>query len=438
MALRCENCGVANPAINRFCGQCGRRLKQTALDTPEEFCRDTTGDPYVALGVSADLPPEVIEFDNQVPLLADEGTDRRTHATPGMLEQAHDHLEREVEHHDELQHGSELHSEVREREEAERNRRDDFLRWQVNPGDNGVHHAATYRATPTPAHRVSSPDREDTRRTGVSGPSFLGLSDDRVPENELQEYEELANPNSHLRRNAALVISATAVVLAVLQWRSIRDYGLPYVQNGSVAVRQLANGATRNSPAVAADNTGRDLGMTPGSPTLGTPQAVDSSPNAGHPMDVQQTTASRQPAPTASAPRATNAERPPAMSTPAADAPIAQPAPPASAERTPEPSPTRAAPAPVSRASAAPGVDEMNRAINSSDAEMRATWLWRAVGKGNPQAPVELARMYEQGNGVVRSCDQAKVLLRVAAAKGNEEARRNLQQIRIRGGCPSR
>jgi TPR repeat protein len=106
---------------------------------------------------------------------------------------------------------------------------------------------------------------------------------------------------------------------------------------------------------------------------------------------------------------------------------------------TAEPRPVRDAPPPnISRMARSPGADELNRAANARNAEARAAWLWRAVGKGNPQAPVELARMYEQGNGVVRSCDQARVLLRVAAAKGNEEARRNLQLMRIRGGCSGR
>jgi TPR repeat protein len=80
----------------------------------------------------------------------------------------------------------------------------------------------------------------------------------------------------------------------------------------------------------------------------------------------------------------------------------------------------------------------MNRAAHAGDAELRAVWLWRALGKGNLEAPVELARMYEQGDGVVQSCDQAQVLLRSAAAKGNEQAKLNLQQIHRRGGCSGR
>jgi TPR repeat protein len=84
------------------------------------------------------------------------------------------------------------------------------------------------------------------------------------------------------------------------------------------------------------------------------------------------------------------------------------------------------------------GADEMKRAANASDAEARAAWLWKAVSKGNPQASVELARMYKQGSGVIRSCAQAEVLLHSAAAKGNAQAKLDLQQIRMRGGCSAR
>jgi TPR repeat protein len=77
----------------------------------------------------------------------------------------------------------------------------------------------------------------------------------------------------------------------------------------------------------------------------------------------------------------------------------------------------------------------MRRAAAAADALSRATWLWRAVGKGNPQAPVELARMYEEGSGVTRNCDQAQLLLRAAAARGNQQAKLSLRDMRIRGGC---
>ena len=40
MALKCESCGVQNPATNRFCGQCGIKLEHTAI-APEEFWRES-------------------------------------------------------------------------------------------------------------------------------------------------------------------------------------------------------------------------------------------------------------------------------------------------------------------------------------------------------------------------------------------------------------
>jgi TPR repeat protein len=80
----------------------------------------------------------------------------------------------------------------------------------------------------------------------------------------------------------------------------------------------------------------------------------------------------------------------------------------------------------------------MLHAANASDSEARAAWLWRAVGKGNPQAPVELAKMYEQGNGVVRSCAQASLLLRAASSRGNQQAKLALRQLYYHGGCSAR
>jgi hypothetical protein len=63
-----------------------------------------------------------------------------------------------------------------------------------------------------------------------------------------------------------------------------------------------------------------------------------------------------------------------------------------------------------------------------------ATFLWSAVEKGSVAAEVTLAELYAHGDGVTRSCDQARVLLYAAASKGNAEADRELSQI-ASGGC---
>lgn len=57
----------------------------------------------------------------------------------------------------------------------------------------------------------------------------------------------------------------------------------------------------------------------------------------------------------------------------------------------------------------------------------RATQLWSEVGAGDSKAEVELARLHLKGDGVTRNCEQARVLLRAAAKRGNAEA---LQQYR--------
>ncbi len=482
MGPKCETCGAVNPAINRYCGQCGRLLaSSTAAKAPEEFWpkpgHEHSGSPVEA---AANLPPEVIDYDNGIPLVAAEGTDRRLHTPPEIVEKAHDNLEREAELHNYAEHAGETHYEARAKEEAARESversRSDFLQWNltkpvVDPGDDNAAYVPPPAAS-EPANGRFLHEGERTARTGVSGPSFLGLTDDDV----VADYDE-PEPRSHFARNAALVIIAVVAVLAALEWRSIRDYGLAYVQNGSMQVARRDKSAPKNPPAVAADNTGRDLGLSPAPAKPGSPQPTESSPNADHPLPVQQaanppksvppdsaatssSTASSGATPASNPPSTTTASSatPPTSNASASSAnrrnqPLAMSAPdvpehqsrakaatsPAKQQRLIAKSPTanasrnRRGSAPAATSRPVPGADEMSRAERASDSEARAAWLWKAVGKGNPQAPVELARMYVRGTGVVRSCDQAQVLLRSAASKGNEQARADLQQIRLHG-----
>jgi hypothetical protein len=60
--------------------------------------------------------------------------------------------------------------------------------------------------------------------------------------------------------------------------------------------------------------------------------------------------------------------------------------------------------------------------------------LWDAVQAGSVSAEVSLADRFARGDGVVRNCDQAKVLLRAAANKGNKDARLKLYVLES-GGC---
>jgi hypothetical protein len=72
----------------------------------------------------------------------------------------------------------------------------------------------------------------------------------------------------------------------------------------------------------------------------------------------------------------------------------------------------------------------------SSEGELTvaARLLWVAVEKGNVDAEVALAELYRQGQGVVKNCDQARVLLSAAARKGSADAQKHLEEF-MREGC---
>jgi TPR repeat protein len=55
--------------------------------------------------------------------------------------------------------------------------------------------------------------------------------------------------------------------------------------------------------------------------------------------------------------------------------------------------------------------------------------LWMDVAAGNTAAQIMLAQMYAVGDGVGKNCEQARVLLKAAAAKGNAEAIKKYDDI---------
>lgn len=58
-----------------------------------------------------------------------------------------------------------------------------------------------------------------------------------------------------------------------------------------------------------------------------------------------------------------------------------------------------------------------------------AQWLWKAVRKQNADATVLLSELYLRGDGVPKSCDQARLLLDAAALKGRKDAAGELQNL---------
>jgi hypothetical protein len=69
----------------------------------------------------------------------------------------------------------------------------------------------------------------------------------------------------------------------------------------------------------------------------------------------------------------------------------------------------------------------------SRDSAEAAKWLWKSVSKENPKAVLLLSDLYAKGDGVPKSCDQARLLLTVAARKGQAEAGSRLQSFDASG-----
>jgi len=87
------------------------------------------------------------------------------------------------------------------------------------------------------------------------------------------------------------------------------------------------------------------------------------------------------------------------------------------------------------------GADDLATAENfldrgqgrARDSREAALWLWRAVGKGNAEASLVLSDLYLRGDGVPRSCDQARLLLDAAARKGSKAAGARLRNLQAFG-----
>ena len=67
------------------------------------------------------------------------------------------------------------------------------------------------------------------------------------------------------------------------------------------------------------------------------------------------------------------------------------------------------------------------------DSRQAATWLWKAVAKQNSAATLLLSDLYLRGDGVTKSCDQARLLLDAAARKGSTAAAQRLRNLQAFG-----
>ncbi len=327
-----------------------------------------------------------------------------------------------------------------------------------------INHASPPPPAERPAERASS----------ISTPSFLGLSDTLpiAPESGAEPVEEPQRAKWRVWFAVAVVLVLAA--LGILQWRSqvrhanngpveivemtIRD--LLQVESSSPSAKTTGPGdaartemqAQQSPETKTQDQSG--AANVPGSSETNN-QVPASNSKAGTPNMTaapvnQPETGQNAVAP--SQPAAITATQP---STPPDAAPIKSDSPASGSKGTalqpgtikaqsPAPPPAeKPKPKPPADEDAAvrqpiPGEEEMAKARNASDSAAQAAWLWKATAKGNPEAPVTLANMFIRGDGVPRSCEQALVLLKSAAAKQNARARNRLGSMYASGVCVQR
>jgi hypothetical protein len=71
--------------------------------------------------------------------------------------------------------------------------------------------------------------------------------------------------------------------------------------------------------------------------------------------------------------------------------------------------------------------------MGARDSSEAAKLLWKAVSKQNATAAVLLSDLYLRGDGVPKSCDQARLLLLAAAKRGAPQAAQQLQRLESQG-----
>ena len=328
---------------------------------------------------------------------------------------------------------------------------------------------------------INEPPKEtEIRSSGsstIAGPSFLGLNE--TPQNWAEavgvEPGNYAPRSHHWRAWIAAVVVLVIASLALLEWRAQRnetnDGPVEIIRTKMHNLRHAASqqDGTENPASAATAPAGADSNAKPEMQVEQQPkpqtQSKDASPSSNDQMNAGQG-ATAQPSATNSAGSAEN--QTPGGQSATASMPAAPQAAQteqggaAPATATPRQKPTAIADnsqstqqtqaalktkrqqvdksddSDAAGKQAIPGGDEMSKAKNASDSAAAAAWLWKATAKGNPDAPVQLADMYINGDGVPRSCEQALVLLKTAAEKENARARNRLAAMYSTGICVQR
>ena len=238
---------------------------------------------------------------------------------------------------------------------------------------------------------------------------------------------------------------------------------ITWLREKSLAGAEASSGARKLIPAVLAmaaigiliyaQSRPEKAQQHPATATVATP-AVDNAPQRS---PSQQTTPAppasqaAAPAPAPAAPAAANpvsntnslsenrtaaAAAKPTIPPEETAAPAAEPASPDRAANASIPKPQAAALNPnAGGEDLALATAYLNGKRGPRDSAEAAKFLWKAVGKENPSAILLLSDMYLIGDGVPKSCDQARLLLNAAVRKNVPQAAQKLRNLQT-AGCP--
>ena len=265
---------------------------------------------------------------------------------------------------------------------------------------------------PQPERAASAEEPRDRELPPVETLSFLGLDPNRAgnrADDELRFLREKSYGSEYYETHSAgprwkwyaLAVILILAALTYLEWPTLRS---------------RLQSVWRPSPAVSAPAVASASAPPPPMPT-----AAQASPNG----KAQPSTAS-SPTPIPVAPSTDNVVSPGNSKAGALNS-----APAAPDAGGPQRGNRRGS---ARCAGTARGAALFGRSCVQHDSGQAAALLWKAVSKQNARADVLLADLYLRGDGVPKSCDQARLLLVAAAKKdapGATEKLRNLES----SGC---
>lgn len=234
---------------------------------------------------------------------------------------------------------------------------------------------------------------------------------------EIDEYEYEEPPSHSYRYYIGAVLTLLLLLLGYMAWRSGQ-----LSQSSHQVSSPPPPAPTENVPA--AQPPSPQAGNSAPQPNSSAPQARSTEPSIPK---------AQQPPASSSNTTAENSKQQPAESASRPEQGLNKSSAPVGTSTTPggtEP-----------QFSATSGADDLamaQRYLKGANGQARdpaeaAKWLWKAMGKHNGPATLQLADLYLKGDGVAKNCEQARVLLDTAAIRGMKGAGERLRNLQAFG-----